>query len=259
MAKQSGLGDQLFIGGYDIGADTSAVGSLSTPRAVLDSTGITSFANERIFGLRDANAEFTTFFNAGPVGGPLAGEHLALRPLPYTDTQLMYLHGSVLGGEAFSMVAKQLNYDPQRSQDGSFTFGVNASSNGFGADWATQVTAGKRSDTGATNGTSVDFASAANPASAAFGFQAYLQVFSFTGTSVTIKLQESSDNAVGDAFADITGGGFTTVTAAPTFERIQSASATLTVERYIRVVTTGTFSQCTFAVTFVRNDGARVL
>lgn len=256
MAKQSGLGDQLFIGGYDIGPDTMAIGSLATPRATLPATGITSSANERMFGLRDANAEFNTFFNPGPVGGPIDNEHKALRQLPLVDSQLMYLRGAGLGNEAFSMVAKQLNYDPQRADDGTFTFGVSCQSNGFGADWGNQLTAGKRSDVAAANGTGVDFTSAANPAAAAFGFQAYLQVFSFTGTSVTFQLQDSTDNI---SFGNITSGAFTVVSAAPAFERLQSASATLSVARYVRVITTGTFSQCTFAVTFTRNDNVRVL
>src|SRR6266576_189669 len=190
MAKQSGLGDQLFIGGYDIGGDTSAIGSLATPHTTLDVTGITSSANERIYGLRDATAEFTTFFNPGPVGGPLAGEHLALRALPYADTTV-------------------------------------------------------------TNGAALD-----TLAAAAFGFQAHLQVFSFTGTSVVIKIQDSPDNIT---FTDVVGGTFTTVSAAPTFERIQSASATLSVARYLRVITTGTFSQCTFVVAINKNEAARVL
>ena len=33
MSKQTGLGDQLYIGGYDIGSDIQGIGSLSTPRA----------------------------------------------------------------------------------------------------------------------------------------------------------------------------------------------------------------------------------
>jgi hypothetical protein len=81
--------------------------------------------------------------------------------------------------------------------------------------------------------------------------QAYLQVFSFTGTSVTVKIQESSDNAVGDAFADVVGGTFTAATGR-TAERI--ATAAINVERYLRVVTTGTFSSAVFAVTAIRND-----
>ncbi len=253
MAKTGGLGNQLFIGGYDIGADVSDIGTISTPRATLPATGITQSAMERMFGQRDASAEFSNFFNPAT-----NATHAILSTLPTVDTQVMYLVGTTLGGPAFSLLGKQINYDPQRSNDGALKFGVSVQPNGFGADWGSALTAGKRSDTTATNGTGVDFATTANPAAAAFGFQAYLQVFSFTGTSVTIKLQESSDNGAGDAFADVTGGGFTAVTALG-HQRIQSASDTLSVERYLRVVTTGTFSQCTFAVAVTRNDAARAI
>jgi hypothetical protein len=250
MAKSTGLGDQLYIGGFDIGADINSIGTLSTPRETLPSTGITASANERLFGKRDAQAEFTSYFN------PAAAQaHPVLKGLPTADVHLMYLRGSGQGSEAFAMVAKQINYDPTRGDDGSLLFGVSASGNAYGGDWATQMTNGKRTDTAATNGTSVDFGTG----SFSFGFQAYLQVFSFTGTSATIKLQESSDNGAGDAFADVSGGAFTVVTAAPTAERIQSVSDTLTVERYLRVVTTGTFSNLVFAVAVCRNEALRAL
>lgn len=253
MAKQSGLGDQLYIGSFDIGADISQIGSLSTPRETLPSTGITQFANARIFGKRDGMAEFTSYFNPS-----LLQEHAALKTLPTTDVLVTYLRGAGLGNEAFSINAKQLNYDGNRGDDGSFMFTVSLNANGFGADWGNQLTAGVRTDTTATNGTGVDFTTSANPTSAAFGFQAHLHVVAFTGTSATIKLQESSDNGGGDAFADVSGGGFTTVTGV-TSQRIQSVSDTLTVERYLRVVTTGTFSNLQFVVTATRNDGLRVL
>lgn len=82
-----------------------------------------------------------------------------------------------------------------------------------------------------------------------YGLQAYLQVLSFTGTDVTIKLQSSSDNGSTDAYADVTGGAFTQVTAGPTSERIATSSA-LEIERYLRVVTTtsGGFSELSFVV-----------
>jgi hypothetical protein len=249
MAKETGLGDQLFIGGYDIGADVSTIGSLSTPRETLPATGITKYAHERMFGKRDAMAEFVTYFNKAT-----DQQHLALRGLPRTDTQLMYLHGTTLGNDSFSMTGKQIDYNPTRGDDGSLTFAVSAVGNAFGGDWGKQLTAGKRTDTAATNGTGVDLGTG----SLSFGFQAYLQVFSFTGTSVTVKLQESSDNGVGDAWADISGGTFTAATGR-TFERIQSVSDTLTVERYVRAVTTGTFSSAVFAVSINRNDALRAI
>jgi hypothetical protein len=253
MAKQSGLGDQMYIAGVDLGADINSISSLSTPRATLPATGITMSGEARMFGLRDATGEFIAFFNDSA-----GGAHPTLKTLPTTDVHLMYVRGSTQGSEAFCLVGKEVDYAPTRGDDGALTFSVNVSSSAFGADWATLMTNGKRTDTTATNGTSVDFTTAANPASAAFGFQAYLQVFSFTGTSATIKLQESSDNAVGDPFADVTGGAFTTVTGV-TAERIQSSSATLSVERYLRVVTSGTFSNLVFAVAVIRNDSLRAL
>lgn len=87
-----------------------------------------------------------------------------------------------------------------------------------------------------------------------YGLQAYLQVLSFTGTDVTIKLQSSSDNAATDAYADVTGGGFTQVTSGPTSQRIATSSA-LEVERYLRVVTTtsGGFSSLSFVVVVMVN------
>lgn len=82
-----------------------------------------------------------------------------------------------------------------------------------------------------------------------FGAQFYLQVLSFTGTDVTIKVQSSADDDATDTYADVTGGAFTQVTAGPTSERIATSSS-LEIERYLRVVTTtsGGFSELSFIV-----------
>jgi hypothetical protein len=84
-------------------------------------------------------------------------------------------------------------------------------------------------------------------------------VFSVAGTSVTVKLQESSDNGT-DPWADVTGGGFAAATpaASPQCQRIETAND-LTVERYLRVVTTGTFTSAIFAVCIVKNEDLRVI
>jgi hypothetical protein len=50
----------------------------------------------------------------------------------------------------------------------------------------------------------------------------------------------------------VTGGGFTAATGVGA-QRIQTARGQ-TVERYLRVVTTGTFSNAVFAVSVARND-----
>jgi hypothetical protein len=246
MAKQSGLGDQLYVGGYDLSGDISSLSSIQGGNSPLEVTGIDKSGYERIGGKRDGGVEFASFFNPATNRA-----HPRLKLLPTTDQIVNYFRGTLLGNQAASLVGKQINYDGTRGEDGSLIFKVNAQANGYGLEWGTQLTAGKRTDSTATNGTGVDFAT-----SSAFGLQAYLQVFAFTGTSVTIKLQESSDNGGTDPYADVTGGAFTSVTGI-TSERIETARG-LTVERYLRVVTTGTFSNVVFAVAVSKNDVSTV-
>lgn len=244
MSKSSGLGDALYIAGFDASGDIQQLGQIGGGPALLDVTGINKSAHERIGGHRDGRLEMTTFFNHVAVTG---GTHEKLAALPRTDVILTYCRGTVLGSPAASLVGKQVNYDPTRGDDGMLTFGVSAQSNGYGIEWGQQLTAGLRTDTAATNGTAID-----TTASASFGGQAYLQLTAFTGTDVTVKIQDSADNST---FADVTSFAFTQVTAAPASERIALAN-TATIRRYVRVstVTTGGFTSATFSVNLIKNS-----
>lgn len=91
--------------------------------------------------------------------------------------------------------------------------------------------------------TPANYASIDAGASTASGAVAQLHVTEFTGTDATIKVTDSTDDAV---FADLIT--FTQV-AGITSER---GTATGTVNRYARVELTGTFTTITFAVSFVR-------
>lgn len=248
MSKTSGLGDNFYVAQFNISGDVGSVDDAGGGPELLEDTGIDKFAMERLGGIIDGTMEFTTFFNTAT-----DFEHDALKSLPLTDRVISYFRGTTLGNPAASIVAKQADYKGERGDDGSLTCSVEAVSNGFGVQWGNMLTAGPRTDTGATNGTSYDFGTGSKN----FGLAAFLHVFAFTGTSATVKIQSSSDNAVGDPFADVTGGGFTLVTGR-TSQRIQTAT-NLTVERYLRVVTTGTFSSLVFAVNCVRYDIATVL
>lgn len=243
IAKTSGLGDNFYVGGYDLSGDTASLDEIGGGPALIDVTGIDKSAFERIGGLRDGRIEWTSHFNDA-----LLHQHVALSPLPTADVQLMYFRGTTLGNPAAALLGKQLNYDWTRADDGKLSIKVRAESNGYGIEWGRSMTAGIRTDTAATNGTSVDFGTGSTTSGAQF----YLQVFAFTGTSVTVKIQESSDNGSGDAFADVTGGTFTAATGITT-QRLETARGQ-TVERYLRVVTTGTFSDARFAVVAIRND-----
>lgn len=245
MAKQSGLGDNLYVAGYDLSGDIQALSNISGGVAPLDVTAINKSAMERIGGLRDGAIEAVSYFN------PAENQaHDRFSSLPTADVIVTYCRGTTLGNPAACLVGKQIDYAGSRAADGAFTFNVSAQANGYGLEWCTQMTAGKRSDTEATEGTSVDFGAAGTN-----GFQAYLHIFSLTGDDITVKIQESSDNdpgGEGDEFADVTGGSFTEATGI-TSERI---AKTGNVERYLRVVTTGTFTECTFAVALNFNETA---
>jgi len=237
MAKQTGLGDRFWLNGVDLSGDIGSLQRIGGGPNPLDLTDITQGGYDRDGGLRTGAIEFTSWFNP-------ARAHLTLRALPRTDVIGTYGRGAAIGAPAASCRAVQVNYDGARGQDGSFSFGVSLQSDGYGIEWGQQLTAGLRTDTTATNGASLDGA-----ASSAFGAQFYLHLTAFTGTSVVVKVQDSADNVT---FADLTGGAFTSATGA-TFERIATAN-NATVRRYLRVVTTGTFTSASFVVNAVRNE-----
>lgn len=253
MTKKSGLAQNFYLGGYNLSGDTGAGNEIGGGLAgTQDVTGIDKSAYERVGLLRDGRLSWTSFFNpetaADDPGVTEDRAHLVLSSLPTADRHMMWATGTAIGSPAACMVGKQIDYNPTRGADGSLTISVSGQANGYGLEWGDLLTAGVRTDTTATNGSSLDLGTG----STLFGLQAYLHVFAVTGTSVTVKLQESSDNGVGDAWVDVTGGGFTAATGI-TAQRIQTARDQ-TVERYLRVATTGTFTNARFAVAVIRNN-----
>jgi hypothetical protein len=245
MAKSSGLGNAFWLGGNDISGDTQQY-KLTSPIATFDFTDITESAFERGYGRRDAQWNVTTFFNP-------TRAHPVLSALPTADTLATIATATTLGSAAACMQAKQVNYDPTRDSKGMLTFAVQLLSNGYGYEWGLLQTPGIRTDTAATNGTSWNWGAATN-----FGAQAYLQMTAFTGTDVTIKLQDSADNTT---FADVTNGAFAQVTSStPGWQRIALAN-NATLRQYVRVstVTTGGFTSASFAVVVNRNTVAGVV
>lgn len=220
--------------------------------AVQEVPGVRDLGQVRIGLKHDGAHEWSSWFNVDASAGA-EGAHNVLSTLPTADRITTYAVGgaSAIGTAASSQVGKQVNYDGSRGEDGSFTFGVSAQANAWGMDWGKLLTAGKRTDTSATSpATGIDHG--ASPTSRSFGWTAYLHVFAFTGTSVTITLQDSADNS---SFTSLTGGAFAVVSGR-TKERLASSSATATVRRYVRVITAGTFSNVIFGVNFARYEVA---
>ena len=243
--KQSGIADQCYVSGYDLSGDVGQLKGIAGGKSPLVVTGISSSALERIGGKRDGQINFQTFFNDATDQA-----HPVLSALPTADRIVSYARGLGSGSPIASTVAKQINYDQTLAADGGLTFAVTAQANSFGLEWGDQLTSGLAAHSGAASETGLD----SGGASTTFGLQAYLHVVSFTGTDATITIQESSDDASGDPYANITGGAFAQVTGAPFSQRI-ATSATQTIERWLRVTTTtsGGFTQMSFIVQVSRN------
>lgn len=240
MTKTHGLGDNAYVDAYDLSGDIQAIPRIGGGFTPLNLTDITQSAFERKGGVRDGTIAFTSYFDKAA-----GAAHPALSTLPTTDRIVTYAHIPALGNPAASMVAKQINYDPSRDQAGNLTIAVEAMANAYGLEWGLQHTAGKITHASADEETSVDGLAATD-----YGLQAYLHVFSVGSGTPTFVIQESSDNGSSDAFETITGGSFT-ITAAGS-ERIATA-VDQTIERYLRVATTGTFTDAVFAVMVKRN------
>lgn len=241
MAKQSGLGDRLFVDGYNLSGDINSIQRVAGGPAALDLTDITQSAYDREGGLRDGGIDFTAYFDKAT-----DASHLVLSSLPRTDRIVTYLRGTGIGSPAASCVGKQINYDPTRNNDGTLLFTTNVVANAYGVEWGDQLTAGLRTDTAGTNGSSLD-----GGASSSNGAQFYLHVTALTGTNVVVKIEDSADNT---NWADLTGAAFTSATAVGS----QRIAVTGTVRRYLRAVSSGTFTSASFVVNGVRNATAVV-
>jgi hypothetical protein len=237
MAKQTGIGDRFYVSGYNMSGDTGSIGNLKGGPAPAEVTGIDVGGFERIAGMFDGSVEWSSWFNPA-----VDKAHDVLSLLPRTSQGYLYCRGSAIGAPSAGLVGKMPDYAGSRGDDGGFTFAVSAqAAEGYGVEWGQLHTAATRSDSTGTSGAGVD-----GTAATAFGLTAYLQVLGVTGTSVTVKLQSSSDNGAGDAWADVTAGAFTAATGRG-WQRIQTAR-NLAIERYLRVVSSGTFSAAEFVV-----------
>lgn len=309
MAKTGGLGDNFYVGGYDLSGDVNAISKIASPRDVFDFTGVKFSAPVRQVGLKQGEMDFTTFFdfrlavttpgvpssgtpvvstyndpvlvtviggtgtqvningvNQGSFDGTyvlpslgtitltysvaptwswvkIGGSHDALSTLPRTDQIVTWCRGTTIGNPAACVNAKQINYDGTRDNVGNFTLAVQAMGNSFGLEWGKQLTAGLRTDTTATVGAFFD-----DGGSSAFGGQAYFQLVEFVGTSVTIDIQSATTS--GGSYA--TTGLTTTAMTAVGSQRLATSNTT-TINEFLKVITTGTFTYAVFNVVFVRN------
>lgn len=238
MPKGNGLGQNLYIGGYDVTNDIGQINSMDIVTALEERTGLDKFAVERGSLRKTSALSFTGWYNDTALKS-----HAALSPLPTADVVASLFAGTTLADDAAGINGKQVGYGWTRPADGSLGITSEIQSNDDYLNWGLALTAGKRTDSSGTNGSGVDY----GLGDLSFGVVLYAHVFAITGTNVILTIEESQNDGGGDAYAAITGGVFTSVVAPPKAQRLQT-SLTQTVEDWLRVVSSGTFSSATFAV-----------
>ena len=230
MSKRSGLGNRLYVGGYDLSGDVGAISSLSTPRGSQVNTGIDKFATERLLMGVDASLSFDTWFNDAT-----DKLHDALSTLPTTDRQAIFAVSTTRGASAFSMEAKQVNYDWTRSAEGGLAGAVSLSqSGGERPEWGEMIA---MKETIASAGDLTGWIDVGG-VQTTDGVVCRLQIFTLGSGTPVITLQDSSDTTNGDDGSWSTIGTFTNNTAR-TAQRLSVAG---NVEKALRIEASGTFT-----------------
>lgn len=236
MAKITGLGANLWIDQYNVSGDIGAIDSIGSSRAQLDYTSIEDLFMSRLPGLGDGSISFSGYFNTST-----PSLHNAIGSAFGTAVSIVTASfGTAIGAPAASLGAARASYTTTRSADGGLAVQVSAESGiGYGTDWGVLL-AGRASATG-TASTTVD-----NGAATTNGAQAYLHITSVAAGTVTISVQDSSDNS---SFSNVTGLTFTASSTAVAEYKATAAGATI--GRYLRYNCSG--GTATFALAVARN------
>jgi len=240
MAKESGLGQQFYMAGYDLSNDLGQMNECATPHETLPVTGIDKSAIERLLSRQTGVIDFTTFFNDAALK-----EHAALKGLPTADVIAIYATGAAIDDPAAGLVGKQQNYDGDRDPVGNFTFNVRVMNNSTPLEWGVMLTSGQDTHSSSTSSSSKDDA-----ASSSNGLAGYLQVIDIDSGTPTFVLEDSANNSTWAtliSFTAVADGG------EPTAERKEVSG---TIDRYLRATTTGTFSNLDFAFMYRRGEAA---
>lgn len=144
---------------------------------------------------------------------------------------------AAIGDRAFMVDGFIENYQPRSPGNDAvrFTSGFQASAGAYTG----QIIHHNNQESSTGNFASVD-----GGAQTTAGATAFLHVTQFSGTNATVTVEDSTDDAIFGSLVAFTAA--TGVTS-------EKVSVTGTVERYVRIALTGTFTTITFVVSFARH------
>ena len=237
MAKTTGLDTRIYVEGTDLRGDVSGLTGVGMSQNLYDVTTLDLSAVARLAGLKTGSSSCAAFFD-NAAGKGHATWTAKSGAIPTDSENVLIPLGGSIGDPALQLVSKQGTYYVTRETSGPITCSVDyESADGLSPDFGVLLTP-KATDSSGTSYTGVD-----GTAQSTGGARAMIQVFSLTSGSVTATIEDSADNATYGTL-----GTFTSISG-QTSEAIEISG---TVERYVRLTTSGTFSTAVLACSFVR-------
>ena len=241
MAKVSGLNVRCFVMGRDISGDANALDGMGYTQETLDVTPLNTLAMKRITGRSDGSLSINCYFDAGT---NLSHSTFTSNSgkLPTANQIITAPLGSAVGSDFAGLIAKESDYNVSSGTGSAITANASFSATaGVGGEFGEMLTAFDDTHSSATDGTAID-----NTSSTSDGGAGYAHFLSLSSGSVVIKIQESADNVT---FTDLITFSTVGTSDVPTAERLEMTGS---VARYIRVQSSGTFTNAVIAVGFAR-------
>tara|TARA_R100000808_G_scaffold6135_4_gene18408 strand:+ start:2585 stop:3313 length:729 start_codon:yes stop_codon:yes gene_type:complete len=241
MAIQNGLNTRLYVMGNDLSGDANAIDSAGYTQETMETTALNESAVSRMIGRADGSLGVSGYFDnaSNKIHATFTSNS---GKLPTADQVVLVPFGASVGDDCVGISAKEADYNVSRSQGSVMTVSSTFNGNGMGGEFGEMLTAHDDTHSSAGSGTVVD-----SGASSASGGAGYMQIMSLASGSVTVKVQHATSS--GGTYADLVTFTATGTSDVPTAERVE---ATGTVNRYLKVTTTGTFSNAVIAVAFSR-------
>ena len=242
MAKVNGLNVRLYVEGYDLSGDANALSGLGYTNELLDVTTLDVSAKKRIVGVADAEVSVDAFFD------PASSKQHAVwtsnsGKQPTADQDVLVPMGSAVGDPCVGLVSKQGTMTTTRAPGSAIAASATyTTSDGSGLEFGEMLTAHDDTHSSAGSGTVQDGGAATSN-----GGVGYLQLFSLGSGSVIVKIRECATSD--GSYTDLVTFSTVAAAAAPTSERLTMSG---TVKRYLKVTTTGTFSNAKIAAGFTR-------
>lgn len=237
MAKQPASRTRIWLGRFALGGDLSQGGvEVSQELAVV--TALADAGPRRVVGNYDHRLPFLGFLEPTDDG---YDEQIHALLESSADHYLTYAIGSAgapaIGDVAYDAVVA-LEAAPRSAQLGGAVLlnfdgvGRNALSRG--------VVLGSKTSTGAENLAGVNMGATTSGRT----LRAIFRLLAFTGTNITLKLQESQNDGSPDLYADIAG----LTSGALTGPNVVAATTTAATEAWKRLAISGTFSSALIVV-----------